>query len=159
VVLELVEHCRNLNARLYGLTQKRVMQLAFHFSEMNGLSHRFNTEKRLAGKDWAVAFYKRQGLTLRTPEQCSIRQCDRIQQSTSDVDETGISSTVPASVLKVVTTKGGKTVCKVTLGEKGETMTAVCCMSVTALYVPPALIFPRKRMAPYLFTNTPTGTL
>jgi hypothetical protein len=74
------------------------------------------------------------------------------------MDETGIS-TVPASVPKIVTTKGKRTVCKVTSGEKGQTVTVVCCMSATGLYVPPALIFPRKRMAPELLSNAPTGTL
>jgi hypothetical protein len=48
--LELAEHCRNLDARFYGLTRKRLVQLAFDFAEMNELSDRFNTEKRLAGK-------------------------------------------------------------------------------------------------------------
>jgi hypothetical protein len=66
------------------------------------------------------------------------------------MNETGIS-TVLASVPKVVTTKGKRTVCKVTSGEKGQTVTAVCFMSASGLYVPPALILPRKRMAPELF--------
>jgi hypothetical protein len=48
------------------------MKLAFDFTEINGLSDRFNTVKRLAGKDWVVAFCKRQSLTLREPEHCSI---------------------------------------------------------------------------------------
>jgi hypothetical protein len=38
-------------------------------------------------------------------------------------------------------------------------VSAVCCMSTTGLYVPPALIFPKKRLAPDLSTNTPTSTL
>jgi hypothetical protein len=70
--LELVEHCRNLDAGFYGLTRKRLMKLVFDFAEVNGLSDRFNTVKRLEGKDWVVAFCKRQGLTLRTSEHCSI---------------------------------------------------------------------------------------
>jgi hypothetical protein len=74
------------------------------------------------------------------------------------MDETGISA-VPASVPKIVTTKGKRTVCKVTSGEKGQTVTAVCCMSASGLYVPPALIFPRKRMPPDLFSNSPAGAL
>jgi hypothetical protein len=74
------------------------------------------------------------------------------------MDETGIS-TVPASVPKVVTTKGKRTVCKVTSVEKGQTVTTVCCMSASGLYVPPALIFPRKRMAHELFPNSSTSTL
>jgi hypothetical protein len=166
--LEPVEHCRNLDARFYGLTRKRLMKLTFDFAKINGLSHRFNTVKRLSGKDWAAAFCKRQGLTLRAPEHCSIgrtigfnraqvtlffenlKTCYERNKFPPDrcfnMDETGIS-TVPASVPKI----GKITVCKVTSGEKGQTVTAVCCMSASGLYAPPALIFPRKRMAPELF--------
>jgi hypothetical protein len=67
--LERAEHCRNLDAKFYGLARNRLMQLAFDFAEMNGLSDRFNAVKRSAGKGWVVAFCKRQGLTL---QQCSI---------------------------------------------------------------------------------------
>jgi hypothetical protein len=42
------------------------MQLAFDITEINGLSDRFNAEKRLASKDWILAFCKQQGLTLCT---------------------------------------------------------------------------------------------
>jgi hypothetical protein len=75
-----------------------------------------------------------------------------------NMDETSRSA-VPASVPKIVTTKGKRTVCKVTSGEKGHTVTAVCCMSASGLYVPPSLIFPRKRMAADLLPNSPTGAL
>jgi hypothetical protein len=81
-----------------------------------------------------------------TPERCF------------NMDETGISA-VPAGMTKIVTTKGKRTVCKVTSGEKGQTVTAGCCMSAFGLYVPPALIFSRKRMAADLFSNSPTGAL
>jgi hypothetical protein len=70
--LELLEHCRNLDARFYGLTRNIFVQLAVDFAEISGLSDRFSTVERLAGKDWVVAFCKRQGLTLCAPEHCSI---------------------------------------------------------------------------------------
>jgi hypothetical protein len=170
--LELAEHCRNLDARFYGLTRKRLMKLAFDFAKTNGFSGRFNTVKRLAGKDWVVAFCKLQGLTLRAPEHCStgraigfntaqvtlffenLKTCyerNRFPPETCfNMDETGIS-TVPASVPNVVITKGKRTVCKVTSKEKCQRVTAACFMSASGLYVPPALIFPKKRMAPVPF--------
>jgi hypothetical protein len=140
------------------------MNLAFDFAKTNGFSGRFNTVKRVKGKDWVVAFCKRQGLTLCAPEHCStdraigfntahvtlffenLKTCYERNtfppERCFNMDETGIS-TVPASVPKVVTTKGKRTVCKVTSGEKGPTVTAVCFMSASGLYVPPVLIFPR----------------
>jgi hypothetical protein len=105
------------------------MQLAFDFAEMNGLSHRFNTEKRLAGKDWAVSFCMWLSLKLCTPEQCSIgsvtgfsrvqvtllvvnlKTCHKRNKFPPDrcffMGETG-RSTVLASMPKVVTTEGRK---------------------------------------------------
>jgi hypothetical protein len=74
-----------------------------------------------------------------------------------NMDETDIS-TVPASVPKVVTTKEKRSVCKVTSGEKGQTVTAVCCMSASGLYVPPA----KKVDSGYplnFLSNAPTSTL
>jgi hypothetical protein len=178
--LEIAEHCRNLDARFCVFTRKRLIKLAFDFAKINGVSDRFNTVKILKGKDWVVAFCKRQVLTLCAPEHCSIGR--EIGFNTAQVtlffenlktcyernifppercfymDETGIS-TLPASVPNVVITKGKRTVCKVTSGEKGQTVTAVCCMSASGLYVPPALVFPRKRTAPELFSSAPAGTL
>lgn len=72
--------------------------------------------------------------------------------------ETGIL-TVPNKTPTVLTSKGKKTVCEISSGETGETITAVCCMSATGVYVPPALIFPRKRMNHLLFKDSLHGTL
>lgn len=69
---ELASLCRELDSRFYGLTRKRIMQIAYQFAEVNGLRDRFNTEKKMAGKDWLKGFLKRQKLSLRKPEQCSL---------------------------------------------------------------------------------------
>ncbi|GBM86992.1 hypothetical protein AVEN_119908-1 [Araneus ventricosus] len=75
------------------------------------------------------------------------------------MDETGIS-TVHNRTLKVITPKGKKkTDCKISSAERGQTVTAVCCMSATRVFVPPALILPRKRMNPLLYKDAPNGTL
>lgn len=69
---ELAHHCRDLDSRFYGLTRKHVMKIAFDYTEMNGVSNRFNKEKKMAGKDWLKGFCKRNKLSVRTPEQCSM---------------------------------------------------------------------------------------
>ncbi|GBO42406.1 hypothetical protein AVEN_110892-1 [Araneus ventricosus] len=74
------------------------------------------------------------------------------------MDETGIS-TVPNRTPKMITPKGKKTVCKISNTERGQTITAVCCRSATGVFVPPALILPRKRMNPLLYEDAPNGTL
>lgn len=74
------------------------------------------------------------------------------------MDETGLS-TVPSKTSNVVTPKGKKNICKISSAERGETITVVCCMSATGIYVPPALILPRQRLNPHLFKHAPPGTL
>ncbi|GBM16040.1 hypothetical protein AVEN_108620-1 [Araneus ventricosus] len=74
------------------------------------------------------------------------------------MDETGIS-TVPNTTPKVITPKVKKTVGKISSAERGQTVTPVCCMSATGVFVPPASILPRKRMNPLLYKDAPNGTL
>ena len=74
------------------------------------------------------------------------------------MDETGIS-TVPNKVPKVCTAKGKRTVGKVTPGERGQLVTAICCVSASGACVPPTLIFPRKKMNTVLHDAAPHGTL
>lgn len=177
---ELAQHCRDLDLRFYGITRKQIMKVAFEYAQMNGVSDRFNKEKQAAGKDWLKAFCRRHKLSVRVPEQCSMAramgfnkvQVKRFYDNLKDLclekkfpthrkfnmDETGLS-TVPNKTPKVLTPTGKKTVCKISSADKGETVTAVCCMSATGIYVPPALIFPRKRMNPHLFKDAPPGTL
>ncbi|KAJ8875166.1 hypothetical protein PR048_023061 [Dryococelus australis] len=161
---ELVQHCRDLDSRFYGLTRKHVMKIAFDFAEMNGVCNRSNKEKQMADKDWLKGFCKRNKLYVRTPEQCSMARAtgfNKMQVSRKvNVDETGLS-TVPNRMPKVLTPTGKKkkTVCKVPSAERRETITAVCCMCATGIFVPSALIFPRKRMNHLLFKSAPSGTL
>ncbi|GBN42890.1 hypothetical protein AVEN_137431-1 [Araneus ventricosus] len=74
------------------------------------------------------------------------------------MDETGIS-TVPNRTQKEITPKGKETVCKVSSAERGQTVTEVCCLSATGVFVPPALILPLKRMIPLLYKDASNGTL
>ncbi|KAJ4425700.1 hypothetical protein ANN_27896, partial [Periplaneta americana] len=68
---ELEKHIQDLESRFYGLTRKQLMRIAFEFTTPNGI-HPFNSEKKLASKDWVMNFCKGHGLSLRTPEQCSL---------------------------------------------------------------------------------------
>ncbi|XP_031333879.1 uncharacterized protein LOC116163888 [Photinus pyralis] len=73
------------------------------------------------------------------------------------MDETSIM-TVPNKVPKVISKKGKKTVGKIVSSERGQLTTAVCCVSAVGHYVPPTLIFSRKRKKDELLNGTPTGT-
>lgn len=146
---ELAQHCLDFDGRFYGLTRKHIMKVDFEYADNNNVSERFNKEKKMAGKDWLKGFCSRNNLSLRTPEECSMARAigfnkvqvgkfyDHLKTGCTEkrkcnMDETRIS-TVPNKTPKVLTPKGEKTVCKISSGERGETITSVCCMSATGV--------------------------
>ena len=68
-----------------------------------------------------------------------------------NMDETGISNIQKPGC--VVATKGVCKVEKMTSGECGATVTAICGMNPAGNYTPPMFIFPRKRMQPGLMNQ------
>ncbi|GBL76261.1 hypothetical protein AVEN_234518-1 [Araneus ventricosus] len=80
-----------------------------------------------------------------------------------NMDETVISTynnnISPNRTPNVITPKGKKTVCKISSAERDQTITAICCMNATGVFVPPTLILPRKRMNPLLYKDASNGTL
>lgn len=176
----LAEYVRMMDAMFYGLTRKQLMELAFQFAEKNEIPHRFNSQKKLAGKHWLSDFCKRQGLSIRNPEQCSIARAMGFNEITCqnfysnlkkcyekhpyephrifNMDETAVK-TVPDKLSKVVSIRGKKLVNKIVSAERGITTTAVCCVSAAGIYVPPAFIFSRKRKDPRLGIGAPSGSI
>lgn len=156
---ELAEHVRDLDKRFYGLRMKDVMSLAYQYATLNRIPHRFNDDRKMAGRHWIRDFAKRQHLSMRT---LNLKQCyqksNLLPHRIFNMDETGLS-TVPNRLPKVFAPKGKKTVSKVVSAERGQLITSVCCMSASGIWVPPALIFPRKRMKEELFYGAPPGTL
>ncbi|XP_051162417.1 uncharacterized protein LOC127282288 [Leptopilina boulardi] len=178
--LQLANHIKDLDIRFYGLTKKDCQMLAFEYAEANNIENPFIKEKKAAGDKWINNFFARQNLSLRQPEKCSMGrvmgfnkvQMDRFfanlktlyekYQFSPDrifnMDETGLS-TVPNKMPKVISQKGKKLVGRVSSAERGQLVTGICCMSASGLFIPPGLIFPRKRMRDDLFTEAPAGTL
>ena len=127
-----------------------------------------------------VSVCERNRFALRMPEKCSLgraigvdaAQVSRFFDNLNEVygkhryppsriysvDETGLS-TVPDKVAKVYAEKGKRAVSKIVSADRGQLVTAVCCISASGLYVPPALIFPRQRKTEELYREAPPGTL
>ncbi|KAJ8947778.1 hypothetical protein NQ318_017050 [Aromia moschata] len=154
-------------------------RLVFRYAEANNIRHKFNREKGLAGIDWLYGFLKRTPeITLRQPEGTSLNRIasfikEAVQTFYSNlrtlmekikfkakrifnVDETGIT-TVQTKCPKVYGPKGAKKVGTANSGERGRTIIGVFCVSASGNYVPPMLIYPRKRMAATLQQNGPIG--
>jgi len=73
-----------------------------------------------------------------------------------NMDESGL--TVVHKPRKVLAQRGQKQVGKLTSGERGETMTVVCAVSASGVYLPPMLVYKRKRMSELLMKDSPPGT-
>uniref|UniRef100_UPI0035902D71 uncharacterized protein n=1 Tax=Myxine glutinosa TaxID=7769 RepID=UPI0035902D71 len=65
---QLKAHVTEMQRRLYGLRMRDMQRLAFDVAEKAQISHPFNRESRMAGKDWVQNFLSRHDLTLRQPQ-------------------------------------------------------------------------------------------
>lgn len=178
---ELVKYILDMEARLFGVTLFELRSLAFQLAERNAISHPFDKNKKLAGEDWAYGFRKRhREISLRKPESTSAARAQAfnsqnvkqffdlfksIMDSTEikasrifNCDETGLG-TVPKSNSKILAKKGRKQVGRLTSADRSGTTTAVICMSSSGIYVPPMVIFARKRMKVELQDGAPPGTV
>ena len=74
-----------------------------------------------------------------------------------NMDELGLSTV--QSTQRIVALKGKKQVGAVTSAERSVHSTVVCCMCSAGNFIPPCIIFPRKRWKQKLGDNGPPGTL
>ncbi|CAH1954405.1 unnamed protein product [Acanthoscelides obtectus] len=177
---ELVAHILTMEGRMSGLTTKDERSIAYQLAEKNNIVHPFSKVTCLAGKDWLIGFRKRHlQISLRSPESTSAARArafnrpavtkffmlstsvyDKIQFQAHriyNVDETSLS-TVPGKNCKILAQRGSKQVGRVVSTERGTSITAVICMSASGSYVPPMIIFARKRMKEELKDGAPPGT-
>lgn len=176
---ELVSYLTRMEGQLFGLTVKELCELAFQLAERNGIRHPFNKEDCSAGRDWVRGFMARNPtLAVRKPEATAVaramgfnkvavqkffdllsKEVDTLKLTSDrifNVDETGLTVN-PKGHTKIVALRGRRQVGTVTSAERGETVTAVICFSASGSYVPPMLIFPRKRMQQEFQTGLPPG--
>lgn len=176
----IVDHLLNLESRFFGLTTTDVRQLAYEVAEKMKIKHPFNKKTKMAGKGWLNGFRQRNSqLSLRLPEATSLARAEAFNKPQVNkfftkleqiIDENKIEKTMifnmDESALttvqvppKVFALKGKKQVGAITSAERGVHTTIVACMSSGGMYVPPSIIFPRKRFNPDLYDGAPIGTL
>jgi hypothetical protein len=177
---ELVAYIVDLDSMFYGVNRGEVMSLTYELAKRNDLQHRFNAEREKAGKDWFRAFMSRHPeLSLRQPEATSLARVKGFKKESVmhfmdlleplvdkygldalrifNMDESGLTTVQkPARVLSL---KGKHQVGAITSGERGVNTTVVCCVNPSGQYVPPMLIFKRKRMKEELKNGAPPGSL
>jgi len=75
------DHLIYLANQGFGITPKNVRKYAFHFAVRNNLKHNFNTDTKMAGKDWFYKFMLRnKNIAIRKPEGLSRARINGIQE-------------------------------------------------------------------------------
>jgi len=179
--IELVQYCLDMERRFFGIKIDDLRRLAYELAEANGIEHKFDKTKKLAGWKWYYGFMRRHAeLTLRAPENTSMARAqgfnkprvqaffnmlgeiyDREQLSPDrlyNMDETSLS-TVQDGQRKIIAEKGKKQVGILSSSERGESSTCVVCVSATGSYIPPMIIYRRKRMKEELTNGGPVGAV
>lgn len=178
---DLCNYLKKMDSLFFGLSRQDFKRLAFDFAKKNKIQYPLSWNKySLAGDEWLIAFQKRNPqIVLRTPEPTSVarvrgfnrtqvtRFYDILEQvlqehnigpdSLYNMDETGIMTTTnkPPKVLSI---SGKKQVGVISSTERGKLTTVICCCNATGSFVPPFMIFARKRMQERLLDGAPPGT-
>lgn len=177
---ELENYIVQMDESCYGLTIIDIQRVVYQFAIRNNIPNSFNKESGLAGRDYVEGFLKRHPkLSLRKPEAILINRMNGINKESVEnyfdllekivdehklqsnqiynCDESGLTNV--HKPVKVITTKGKRTISSATSGERGTTTTVLCALSASGQYVPPAMIFKRRRMKPELIDRAPPGTI
>ncbi|CAH1974303.1 unnamed protein product [Acanthoscelides obtectus] len=179
--IELVTYLQDMDAVFFGLTRDEFMSLAFEYAHRNNLRYpeSWNKNKK-AGEEWLQRFLSRHtNLTLRTPESTSVarlkgfnrREVSHFYENLEsaieknnieasrlyNMDETGISTTSNRPP-KVISVKGKKQVGMIASAERGQLTTVIGCCNAAGSFLPPFLIFARKKMQARLLDGSPPGT-
>lgn len=179
---ELVEYCQDLDSMLIGITRKDLMKLAYDLAVMHndGKSARlFGNSTKTAGKKWYKLFMKRHPeLSLRSPENTSLARARGFNHDAvktffdlyeklldkhkfdasriSNMDETAHTTVQKPS--RVISSTGKKQVGCISSAERGQNTTGVYCNSADGTFIPPMLIYKRKRIPDDLTVGAPVGT-
>ena len=74
-----------------------------------------------------------------------------------NMDETGLTTVQKPS--KIIAKKGSKQVGAITSGERGTLVTMSLADSATGNSLPSMIIFPRKKLRPFMMKNAPLGSV
>ena len=166
----------------YGQSVVNLRSIAFDMAMINNIKVPSNwIKEKKAGIEWMRLFLKRNSLSIRMPQECSLSRMTsfnnyNVQKFFTNLealylreskfgdgfriwnlDET--ATTTVQRCNKIVTKKGIKQVNSVTSGECGTLVTSCFFISASGATIPPAMIFPQKKFKQHILNNAPSGSL
>ena len=159
------------------------MKLAYEVAEKNDIPHGFNRVSKMAGKTWYRKFMlQHPEISLRQTEATSVARASGFNNEAVgryfnllekiidehkltakciyNMDESGISVVgLQKSCQKVIGLTGKHQIGSISSAERGINTTVVCCNNAAGQYVPPLVIFKRKRMPAELSKGAPIGSV
>lgn len=170
------------SAMCYGKSTRDVREIAYEMAVINNINVPCNWHRdKKAGLEWMRSYLKRNELSLRTPEGCSLSRMTSFNKYNVDLffknlesiyekeetfangtrvwnlDETGTSTVHKSS--KIIAKKGIKQVNVATSQERGVLVTTCVAVSAMGSFIPPIMVFPRKHFKPHMINGAPPGTL
>lgn len=181
--LDFVKYIKNRAKMCYGMTRSEVQRAAFIMAVKNKLSVPPSWMKaQMAGLEWFMQFRIRHPtLRLRKPEPCSLGRAtafnktnvnefyDNLESSIQrypsigeahriyNLDETKLL--IVQTCEKVLAGNETRRLNQATSAERGTLVTGCCIICANGTYLPPALVFPRANIQPYMTKDAPVGTL
>ncbi|XP_065662703.1 uncharacterized protein LOC136085333 [Hydra vulgaris] len=161
---DLNKYIKDMDNSFYGLSMMDIRLIVFEFCKKNLIPNLFNKDSKLAGEDFVRGFLKRHpDLSLRKPEAISINRVFDLNKDDIKIYFSNLENLLHKynfhKPFKVISSTGKRCVSSVTSEEKGVTTTILCACNTVGHYVPPMMIFKRKKKKLFLTDNAPVGTI
>jgi hypothetical protein len=170
----LSNHIKLMESTFYGLTSMDIRKIAYQLAEKLGIAHNFDQMAQCAGEEWLLGFMKRNNtLSYRKPGSISLARAmgfteqhvNEFFDNVKDALEMGIEadriynmdeSSLPLvhKYNKIIAEKGKKVIGGITSADRGKCVSVVCCFSAIGHYLPPWLIYARKKWNPLLLNDS-----
>lgn len=167
----------------YGMSGSDVRKAAYTLAVKNGIKIPQSWEtNQCAGMEWFLQFRNRHpSLSLRKPQPCSLSRAtsfnkhnvnaffDNLEEVFQknpalgkgtriyNLDETAL--TTVQSPQKVLAGKETRQLNQAVSAERGTLVTGCCFICANGTYLPPVLVFPRKKYKRHMINGAPAGTL
>lgn len=165
----------------FPLTSKVLRRTVYKFCERLGVRHKFNNERKLAGKEWFRSFLKRHpNISQRRAQQLNPARAQKLNpfivgdyfaKLENLLDRTGLKHS-PQKIYnmdekgcrlmlhhqqRVLAKKGSKRVHLVG-AEHAENVTVVACANAIGHVIPPMILFKGQRSKPIYSDGLPAGS-